>query len=41
MAIERLKGIGSKLNELVEKKTKARAKSDFNLAKKIKEEIDN
>ena len=40
LAIERLKSIGIKLNELVEKKRLALDKQDFNLSKKMKDEID-
>jgi excinuclease UvrABC nuclease subunit len=36
-----MKGIGIKLNELVEKKKHALSKHDFNLAKKLREEIES
>lgn len=36
-----MKSIGTKLNELVERKRQALDKHDFNLAKKYKDEIDN
>ncbi|CDW76992.1 UNKNOWN [Stylonychia lemnae] len=38
-AIERMKAIGIKLNELVDKKRQALDKQDFNLAKKLTDEI--
>ena len=40
-AIERLKSIGIRLNELVDKKRQALEKNDFNLAKKLKDEVDH
>lgn len=40
-AIDRLRGIGQKINELVERKRVALERNDFGLAKKLKEEIDS
>ena len=36
-----MKSIGIRLNELVDKKRRALDKNDFNLAKKMKDEIDS
>ena len=40
-AIERMKAIGIKLNELLDKKKQALDKQDFMLAKKLRDEIEN
>lgn len=40
-AIERMKAIGIKLNELLDKKKQALDKQDFNMAKKLRDEVEN